>query len=175
VIGPEIQRRINLGAGNQLRLRGIGRNRYYRASARRRIVARSRIVLHPNVFPRPFKGPTRNVCFGNDSSSGKDGGKGGAATLHGIIPKQTLWPPKAWSIGVKAGKLQKNRPFSGFSMQDHTSPGSLENAIALQKYGVGQPVRRKEDDTLVRGKGKYTDDFQLPRQVYAWIVRSSHA
>jgi len=60
-------------------------------------------------------------------------------------------------------------------MQDHTSPSSLENAIALQKYGVGQPVRRKEDDTLVRGKGKYTDDFQLPGQAYAWIVRSSHA
>ena len=60
-------------------------------------------------------------------------------------------------------------------MQDHTSPSSLENAIALQKYGVGQPVHRKEDDTLVRGKGKYTDDFQLPGQAYAWIVRSSHA
>ncbi len=60
-------------------------------------------------------------------------------------------------------------------MQDHTPPSSLENAIALQKYGVGQPVRRKEDDTLVRGKGKYTDDFNLPGQAYAWIVRSSHA
>src|SRR5580700_12212246 len=60
-------------------------------------------------------------------------------------------------------------------MQDHTSPSSLESAIALQKYGVGQPVRRKEDDTLVRGKGKYTDDFSLPEQTYAWIVRSSHA
>ena len=60
-------------------------------------------------------------------------------------------------------------------MQDHTSPSSLENAIALQKYGVGQPVRRKEDDTLVRGKGKYTDDFTLPNQAYAWMVRSSHA
>src|SRR5205085_3865660 len=60
-------------------------------------------------------------------------------------------------------------------MQDHTSPSSLENAIALQKYGVGQPVRRKEDDTLVRGKGRYTDDFSLPNQAYAWIVRSSHA
>jgi aerobic carbon-monoxide dehydrogenase large subunit len=60
-------------------------------------------------------------------------------------------------------------------MQDHTSPSSLDNAIALQKYGVGQPVRRKEDDTLVRGKGKYTDDFNLPGQSYAWIVRSSHA
>jgi carbon-monoxide dehydrogenase large subunit len=45
----------------------------------------------------------------------------------------------------------------------------------VQKYGVGQPVRRKEDDTLVRGKGKYTDDFNLPGQAYAWIVRSSHA
>jgi carbon-monoxide dehydrogenase large subunit len=60
-------------------------------------------------------------------------------------------------------------------MQDHTSPSSLENAIALQKFGVGQPVRRKEDDTLVRGKGRYTDDFNLPGQTYAWIVRSSHA
>jgi carbon-monoxide dehydrogenase large subunit len=60
-------------------------------------------------------------------------------------------------------------------MQDHNSSASLENAIALQKYGVGQPVRRKEDDTLVRGKGKYTDDFNLPGQAYAWIVRSSHA
>jgi aerobic carbon-monoxide dehydrogenase large subunit len=60
-------------------------------------------------------------------------------------------------------------------MQDHTSPRSLENAVALQKYGVGQPVRRKEDDTLVRGKGKYTDDFALPGQAYAWMVRSSHA
>ena len=60
-------------------------------------------------------------------------------------------------------------------MQDQPSSTSLENAIALQKFGVGQPVRRKEDDTLVRGKGKYTDDFNLPGQAYAWMVRSSHA
>jgi carbon-monoxide dehydrogenase large subunit len=60
-------------------------------------------------------------------------------------------------------------------MQDHTPASALDNAIALQKYGVGQPVRRKEDDTLVRGKGKYTDDFTLPGQAYCWMVRSSHA
>src|SRR3978361_1203041 len=60
-------------------------------------------------------------------------------------------------------------------MQDQPSSGSRDNAIAMQKFGVGQPVRRKEDDTLVRGKGKYTDDFDLPGQTYAWIVRSSHA
>ncbi len=60
-------------------------------------------------------------------------------------------------------------------MQDYTSSNAQDNTIALQKFGVGQPVRRKEDDTLVRGKGKYTDDFSLSGQVYAWIVRSSHA
>src|SRR5919204_2365551 len=65
--------------------------------------------------------------------------------------------------------------FRSFSMQDQPSKSSIENAIALQKYGVGQPVRRKEDDTLVRGKGKYTDDFNLPGQAHAWIVRSTHA
>jgi aerobic carbon-monoxide dehydrogenase large subunit len=73
---------------------------------------------------------------------------------------------------AKSGDI---RHFRSQFMQDHTSPASLENAIALQKYGVGQPVRRKEDDTLVRGKGKYTDDFSLPGQAYAWMVRSSRA
>ncbi len=60
-------------------------------------------------------------------------------------------------------------------MLDHPSHLSSENNIALQKFGVGQPVRRKEDDTLVRGKGTYTDDLSVPGQSYAWIVRSSHA
>jgi len=60
-------------------------------------------------------------------------------------------------------------------MLDHPSQLASENDIALQKFGVGQPIRRKEDDTLVRGKGTYTDDLNLPGQTYAWIVRSSHA
>jgi carbon-monoxide dehydrogenase large subunit len=47
--------------------------------------------------------------------------------------------------------------------------------ISHCKIRVGQPVRRKEDDTLVRGKGTYTDDINLPGQAYAWIVRSTHA
>jgi carbon-monoxide dehydrogenase large subunit len=75
----------------------------------------------------------------------------------------------------EAREITRKQAFQVSSMQDHTSSASLDNAIALQKFGVGQPVRRKEDDTLVRGKGKYTDDFDLPGQVYAWIVRSSHA
>jgi carbon-monoxide dehydrogenase large subunit len=60
-------------------------------------------------------------------------------------------------------------------MQELTKSSSLENAIALQKFGVGQPIRRKEDDTLVRGHGRYTDDFNLPGQAYCVVVRSTHA
>jgi aerobic carbon-monoxide dehydrogenase large subunit len=78
-------------------------------------------------------------------------------------------------LGWSRQKTAENRLFRVLSMQDYISPSSLENAIAVQKYGVGQPVRRKEDDTLLRGEGKYTDDFNLPGQAYAWIVRSSHA
>src|SRR5437868_6012505 len=60
-------------------------------------------------------------------------------------------------------------------MQDRSFPQSVENSIAAQKFGVGQPVLRKEDDTLVRGKGRYTDDVNLPGQVYGVVLRSTHA
>jgi carbon-monoxide dehydrogenase large subunit len=40
---------------------------------------------------------------------------------------------------------------------------------------IGQPVRRREDLRLVTGKGNYTDDVNLPGQVYAVMVRSPHA
>ena len=44
----------------------------------------------------------------------------------------------------------------------------------LNKYGVGQPVRRTEDPVLVQGQGRYTDDVNLPGQAYAVFVRSRH-
>src|SRR5688572_8231839 len=40
---------------------------------------------------------------------------------------------------------------------------------------IGQPVRRTEDPTLLRGEGRYTDDLNEPGQAYAYIVRSPHA
>ena len=43
---------------------------------------------------------------------------------------------------------------------------------SLLKFGIGQPVPRSEDPVLVRGEGRYTDDFDLPEQAYAWMVRS---
>ena len=40
------------------------------------------------------------------------------------------------------------------------------------KFGVGQPVPRMEDPTLLRGRGRYTDDINLAGQAYAVMVRS---
>jgi len=43
------------------------------------------------------------------------------------------------------------------------------------EYAIGEPVRRTEDPTLLRGEGRYTDDLNEPGQAYAWMVRSPHA
>ncbi|HET7671059.1 MAG TPA: xanthine dehydrogenase family protein molybdopterin-binding subunit [Burkholderiales bacterium] len=40
---------------------------------------------------------------------------------------------------------------------------------------IGKPVPRKEDERLLRGAGCYADDWNLPGQLYACMVRSPHA
>ncbi len=52
---------------------------------------------------------------------------------------------------------------------------SFASDPSLMKFGVGQPVSRLEDPTLLRGKGSYTDDQNLPGQAYAVMVRSKIA
>ncbi|HEX7967639.1 MAG TPA: xanthine dehydrogenase family protein molybdopterin-binding subunit [Stellaceae bacterium] len=44
--------------------------------------------------------------------------------------------------------------------------------LALVKFGIGQPVTRIEDPTLLRGAGRYTDDVNVAGQAYAVMVRS---
>src|SRR3954453_13024995 len=41
--------------------------------------------------------------------------------------------------------------------------------------GIGRPVRRREDVRLLTGRGRYSDDLNLPGQAYAVMVRSPHA
>ncbi|MDT7951912.1 MAG: xanthine dehydrogenase family protein molybdopterin-binding subunit [Acetobacteraceae bacterium] len=45
----------------------------------------------------------------------------------------------------------------------------------FEKFAVGQPVSRKEDPVLLRGEGRYSDDINLPGQLYAVFVRSRYA
>ena len=44
-----------------------------------------------------------------------------------------------------------------------------------QKFGIGQPVRRKEDQRLLTGGGRFTDDVSVPGQLHLAFVRSPHA
>jgi carbon-monoxide dehydrogenase large subunit len=43
------------------------------------------------------------------------------------------------------------------------------------KFGVGQPVRRKEDDALLRGAGRYVGDYAPAGLLHAVVLRSPHA
>jgi carbon-monoxide dehydrogenase large subunit len=56
-------------------------------------------------------------------------------------------------------------------MDDFVDPILLD----LDRYAIGQPVPRSEDPVLVSGKGRFTDDINLPGQAYCTIVRSHYA
>jgi carbon-monoxide dehydrogenase large subunit len=47
--------------------------------------------------------------------------------------------------------------------------------MAPIKFGVGQSVLRKEDDALIRGRGRYTDDHAPSAALHALVLRSPHA
>jgi aerobic carbon-monoxide dehydrogenase large subunit len=47
--------------------------------------------------------------------------------------------------------------------------------LSTDKFGIGQPVTRFEDGRLVRGRGRYHEDVNLPGQAHVVVVRSIHA
>ena len=51
----------------------------------------------------------------------------------------------------------------------------LQSRARSAREGFGKPVRRQEDARLLVGAGCYSDDVNLPGQVYACFVRSPHA
>src|SRR5438552_252149 len=51
----------------------------------------------------------------------------------------------------------------------------MSDPVTVEKYAMGQSVHRLEDPHLLQGLGRYSDDVNLPRQVYAVVVRSVHA
>jgi len=51
----------------------------------------------------------------------------------------------------------------------------MSDPVVVEKFAVGQSVRRLEDPRLVQGLGRYSDDVSLPRQLHAVLVRSPHA
>src|ERR1700684_4666002 len=45
----------------------------------------------------------------------------------------------------------------------------------MSKFGIGQAVRRTEDQRFTTGSGQYVGDIELARQCYAVAVLSPHA
>ena len=43
------------------------------------------------------------------------------------------------------------------------------------KFGIGQPLKRIEDNRLLTGNAVYTDDISFINQSYLYILRSPHA
>ena len=41
----------------------------------------------------------------------------------------------------------------------------------MGQFGIGQAVTRIEDQRLLTGGGRYTDDLNLDGQAYAFILR----
>ena len=46
--------------------------------------------------------------------------------------------------------------------------------MTMTNPGIGSSLRRREDHRLVTGAGTFGDDFSLPGQTFAAIVRSPH-
>ena len=45
----------------------------------------------------------------------------------------------------------------------------------MSKFGIGQPVRRVEDQRFITGQGRYTDDIDAPGQAHGYVLRSPTA
>src|SRR4051812_190124 len=46
---------------------------------------------------------------------------------------------------------------------------------SMNRYGIGQPVRRAEDQRFLTGRSRYVDDIELPRMLHGAVVMSPHA
>jgi carbon-monoxide dehydrogenase large subunit len=45
----------------------------------------------------------------------------------------------------------------------------------MNRFGIGQPVRRVEDQRFLTGRSRYVDDIQLPHMLHGAVVMSPHA
>ena len=74
--------------------------------------------------------------------------------LSAVSQREPLPLPAAASINQSRGNRSVG-PRGGCSE-------SSREAKVVQKFGIGQPVRRLEDPRFITGRGRYVDDIDLP-------------
>lgn len=82
-------------------------------------------------------------------------------------------PNSLRSAAARAGRavaaaVLSNRAANHAEADDRT----VKSGRTGMKFGIGQPIRRKEDDRFLRGAGRYVDDISLPGQAHAALLRS---
>jgi carbon-monoxide dehydrogenase large subunit len=73
--------------------------------------------------------------------------------------------------------MQDRRLLRAFSQRIDAARATGMSFMDTDKPGfrfIGKPMRRAEDERLLTGKGRFSDDFKFDRQAYAAIVRSPH-
>ena len=45
----------------------------------------------------------------------------------------------------------------------------------VPKFGIGASALRKEDLTLIKGEGRFTDDISIEGALHGFVLRSPHA
>ena len=64
------------------------------------------------------------------------------------------------------------RPFDPLPQWEPAMDDHDPMHLGTEKFAVGQAVARREDPTFLVGRGRYTDDVDLPGQAWAAVVRS---
>ena len=59
-------------------------------------------------------------------------------------------------------------------MRDRRKGGAEAALGGILFKNIGRPIRRKEDPRLLTGRGQFSDDFHLPGEAHAVMVRSPH-
>src|ERR1700738_2155890 len=116
----------------------------------------------------------------------RDDLRGSSAARLRAEPTRGAGAPCPAQQPVPLHRLSKYRRRRAFGVKPPTnrksaSRGSHMNitanaTVAQSEHAnfVGQPVLRREDARMLTGRGRFTDDIQLPRMAYAAVLRSSY-
>src|SRR5439155_13763665 len=70
----------------------------------------------------------------------------------------------------KSNRMSKKKPARAAAHSSSTNG----TKTAAAKW-VGQPIRRKEESRLVRGRGIFVDDEKMPGMLHIRFIRSSYS
>src|SRR3954447_11853753 len=92
-----------------------------------------------------------------------------------LAPRRSLQERRIVPDKTSGAKRTKVKAARTPEVLPHQEP-AVEPAHGRKAEGwVGRPIVRKEESRLVRGCGKFVDDFKLPGMLHMRLLRSPYA